>query len=58
MEELQLENMHRNPRRNFTTWDALLYEMVRFEPNIELLLNCTCCDATMDGSRIESVRGF
>ena len=58
MEELQLENMHRNPRRNFTTWDALLYEMVRFEPNIELLLNCTCCDAAMDGSRIESVRGF
>ena len=58
MEELQLENMHRNPRRNFTIWDALLYEMVRFEPNIELLLNCTCCDATMDGSRIESVRGF
>ena len=58
MEELQLENMHRNPRRNFTTWDALLYEMVRFEPNIELLLNCTCCDATMNGSRIESVRGF
>ena len=58
MEELQLKNMHRNPRRNFTTWDALLYEMVRFEPNIELLLNCTCCDATMDGSRIESVRGF
>ena len=58
LEDLQLENMHRNPRRNFTTWDALLYEMVRFEPNIELLLNCTCCDATMDGSRIESVRGF
>ena len=25
MEELQLENMHRNPRRNCTTWDALLY---------------------------------
>ena len=24
MEELQLENMHRNHRRNFTTWDALL----------------------------------
>mgnify|MGYP002579860388 CR=1 FL=1 len=39
MVELQMENMHRNPRRNFTTWDALLYEMVRFEPNIELLLN-------------------
>lgn len=58
MEELQLENMHRNPRRNFSTWDALLYEMVRFEPNIELLLNCACCDVQMQGSTIQSVRGF
>lgn len=35
MEELLLENMYRNPSRNFTTWDALLYEMVRFEENID-----------------------
>ena len=34
MEEIALENMHRNPTRNYTTWDALLYEKVRFEPNI------------------------
>ena len=55
MEELLLENMHRNPRRNFTTWDALLYEKVKFEENIELLLNCSCCDAeTVDG-QIESI---
>ena len=58
MEELLLENMHRNPRRNFTTWDALLYEKVKFEENIELLLNCSCCDAeTVDG-HIESIKGF
>lgn len=43
MEEILLENMHRNPRRNFTTWDALLYEKVKVEENIELLLNCACC---------------
>ncbi|MBE6690716.1 MAG: FAD-dependent oxidoreductase [Ruminococcaceae bacterium] len=58
MEELQLENMHRNPERDYYNWDALLYEMVRFEPNIELLLNCTCCDATTDGARITRVKGF
>ena len=34
MEEILLENMHRNPRRNYTTWDALLYEKVKFEKNI------------------------
>lgn len=58
MEELQLENMYRNPNRNFSTWDALLYEMVRFEENIDLILNCTCCEAVMDRQRIQSIKGF
>jgi len=58
LEELLLDNMYRNPKRNYTIWDALLYEKVRFEPNIELLLNCTCCKAEMDGSRIANVTGF
>ncbi len=58
MEEIQLENMHRNPARNWSTWDALLYEKVRFEPNIDLILNCSCCDAKMNGTQIESVKGF
>ena len=50
MEEILLENMHRNPSRNFSVWDALLYEKVKFQENITLLLNCACCDAKMDGS--------
>lgn len=58
MEELLLENMHRNPARNYSTWDALLYEMVRFEKNIDLILNCTCCDATVEDGKIASIRGF
>ena len=58
MEELQLENMYRNPKRNWTSWDALLYEMVRFEPNIDLILNCSCVDAAAEGSAIKSVKGF
>ena len=58
LEELLLENMYRNPKRNYSVWDSILYEKVRFEPNIDLLLNCTCCKAEMDGSRIRSVTGF
>jgi len=58
MEEIALDNMHRNPTRNWAIWDALLYEKVRFEPNIDLILNCACCEAKMDGARIESVTGF
>ena len=58
MEEILLENMYRNPTRNFSVWDSILYEKVRFEPNISLFLNCTCCDAEMNKDRIVSVTGF
>lgn len=58
MEELQLENMYRNPTRNYSTWDALLYEMVRFEPNIDLILNCACNEAKTENGKIKSVKGF
>lgn len=58
MEEILLENMYRNPSRNFSIWDSVLYEKVKFEKNIELLLNCACCDAEMNGNEIKSVTGF
>ena len=58
MEEILLENMYRNPDRNFSVWDSILYEKVKFEPNITLLLNCACCDAEMNGDSIKSVTGF
>ncbi len=58
MEEIQLENMYRNPKRNWSTWDALLYEKVRFERNIDLILNCACTDAKTENGEIKSIKGF
>lgn len=58
VEEILLENMYRNPDRNFSIWDSVLYEKVKFEKNITLLLNCACCDAEMNGSSVKSVTGF
>ncbi len=58
IEEIELENRYRNPLRNYSLWDSVLYEKVRFEPNITLLLNCTCNSLTMDGDRITSVKGW
>lgn len=58
MEEVLLENMHRNPTRNFSIWDSVLYEKVKSEPNIELLLNCACCFAECENGRIKNVTGF
>ncbi len=58
MEEVLLENMHRNPTRNFSIWDSILYEKVKNEKNIELLLNCACCFAECDGNVIKEITGF
>ncbi len=66
MEEIALENMYRNPTKNFYIWDTILYGIVEKEPNITLLLNCTCMDAETekgdfgDGRdiRIKSVTGY
>lgn len=58
IEEIALENIYRNPDMNFSVWDTILYEKVRFEENIDLILNCSCCDATMIGERIVAIKGW
>lgn len=58
LEEICLENMYRNPYRNYSIWDSILYEKVKNQANITLLLNCSCNGAEMDGERIVSVRGW
>ena len=58
IEELRQENIFRNPNGNYSIWDLLLYEKVRFQENLTLLLNCSCMDATMDGSNIKSIKGW
>jgi len=42
IEELRLEDSYRNPHRSYSQWDLLLYEKVKLEPNITLLLDTTC----------------
>ncbi len=58
IEEMELDNIRQNPYKNYALWDTLLYSKMRAEPNITLLLNCSCNDATTDGSRLASVRGW
>ena len=52
MEEILLDNMYRNPTRNFSIWDSILYEKAAFEPNITLMLNCACCDAEIGRAHV------
>ncbi len=58
VEELFLENLYRNPDKNYSVWDGIMYELAMNEPNIELLLNCTCNSCEMNGDRILSVTGW
>ena len=66
VEEIALENLRRNPTKNFYIWDTVLYDFVLREKNITLLLNCACMDAAVEEGdfahgrdrRIVSVTGY
>ena len=58
VEEIHLDNRYRNPLSNYSIWDSILYEKVRFEPNITLLLNCSCNEIEMEGNRIRAIKGW
>lgn len=59
IEEIELENYYRNTSQSYPVWDSILYEKVRFEENMTLLLNCTCQTAELgEDGRILSVRGW
>jgi len=66
IEEIELENMYRNPTKSYAIWDSVLYSILRREPNISLLLNCTCMDAKTEKgeyahgrtTRIKTVTGY
>jgi len=50
LEEFRLEDAYRNPERTYSLWDLLLYEKVKAEPNIRLLLESHCQGCTVEKS--------
>lgn len=58
LQEIELENIYRNPTMNYSVWDSVLYQMVIQEENIELLLNCSCLSCEMEDGKIENVTGW
>lgn len=56
IEEFKLEDAARNPHRSYSQWDLLLYEKVKLEPNITLLLDADLVAAETetlaDGRRV------
>ena len=57
LEEILLENKHRNPYASFTTLDMIFWERVHETPGLAYYLNTNIEDVVMDGSRIRSVIG-
>ncbi|MCQ2385173.1 MAG: FAD-dependent oxidoreductase [Clostridia bacterium] len=65
-EEIMLENLYRNPTKNYYIWDTVLWDFAKRESNLTLLLNATCMDAeTTEGTfadgrtkRIKSVKAY
>ncbi len=58
IEELLLENYYLNPLSNYHIWDSILYGKVRYQEGITLLLNSSCVDVEMQGTRIQSVKAW
>lgn len=66
IEEIKLENLYRNPTKNYYIWDTILLDFVKREENITLLLNTTCMDAVVEEGaypygrekKILSVKGY
>ena len=66
IEEIMLENLYRNPTKNFYIWDSILSDFVHREKNVTLLLNTTCMegkaeDGAFDHGRskkLTSVKGY
>src|SRR5947209_12885013 len=59
MEELRLENLHRNPLGNAELWDALLLETVATQENLDLYLSTAVTGVEMASpERVAGVEGF
>ncbi|MHC1769353.1 MAG: FAD-dependent oxidoreductase [Verrucomicrobiia bacterium] len=55
IEELRLEDAVHNPQRSREMWDLLLYDKIKSEPNVTLLLDTACCAAEVEGGMIRRV---
>lgn len=58
LEEMEMENLYRNPSRRYTMWDDVILSTVLCEPNIKLLLNTSVDDVKMCEGRIASVSAW
>jgi NADPH-dependent 2,4-dienoyl-CoA reductase/sulfur reductase-like enzyme len=55
IEEFRLDDAVNNPQRSFELWDLLLYDQLKREPHVTLILDTTLCAAEVADGRIRRV---
>lgn len=55
LEEILLENKRRNPEMIYPIFDAVLWEKVHYQENLELYLNTQMTEVVCDGERITAI---
>lgn len=55
LEEILLENKHRNPDHSYAIFDSILWEKVRFQKNLSLYLNTYMTTVHVADSMIQSI---
>lgn len=58
LHELMLSNKRVNDSYNFSIWDAVLFDAVKKEPNLTLLLNTTMFSVEKNGSRVTALECY
>jgi len=58
VEEILLENLHRNPESNRFIWDAVLNDKLLAEKNLDVFRDCTVCGAEVKEGIIKTIRAL
>lgn len=58
IQEVELENIYRNPTMNYSLWDTVLYQLAAQEKNLTLLLNTSCLGCDMEDGKIARITGW
>lgn len=53
--EILLANKARNERQAYVIWDSVVWEIVRYQPNLDMYLNTTYTACQSDGKRVTGV---
>lgn len=58
LEEIQLENLYRNPGKDFSIWDSVLWGHAAHQPNLTLLLNTSCTNARLEDGALAEIEAW